>query len=565
MGWALWSGFLGATASCLVKMGAWNSPLLKLIQKYISERLTDSSDPSSSSLSWLVDLDIVLLDGIHYILGELMIKHRINLMQYWKILRTTIIEEFVIRLNLFEVDYVQLFLILPIRLICIVAMIITNGYMIASFLNGMQESGSVAGTSLSTAANFVVSAMYGKLFWKEPMNGRWCVGFACVLLGVVILSNVQSANINLAAANSASSNAKKKGDEKAKSTKMKFYTAGKNRNIYPSSSPATTKNITKDKVSSLRKSFTDDRFQQSTTNNISKPSSPERMSRKTKLKGNLKTESTLKQYYSESSLYDHNSNNIGPSSLLINRSFLNECALCDGPLFDKITGISTDAIADLSTHTCFHLFHAKCLKQARGNACPLCEKPLAIWISSKQAAHFPGFWLERVERYLHAMGKAPQDHAGKESCLPASMIRNYFLNQEDILGIPCLTKSQKEYIKDDPTGMGKGLEAALEWGGYVDYNEVPKDHKAKALRSRGIFKYDKKKDDIWLYEWGKIHPRQRCDQCQLGKRPLPVECPGCQGSAEAAFYCSESCAKRDKQRHKQTCEMWKNRSSKGPN
>lgn len=486
-------------------------------------------------------------------------------MQYWKILRTTVIEEFVIRLNLFEVDYVILFIMLPIRLICIVAMIITNGYMIASFLKGMQESGSVAGTSLSTAANFVVSAMYGKLFWEEPMNRQWCVGFVCVLLGVVILSNIQSTNDNLAAASSGASNPKKKGDGKTKNAKMKFITAGKNSDIYPSSSPATTKNITKDKVASLRKSFADDRGQQSTTNYISKPSSFERMSRKIKVKGNLKPESTLKQYYSQSSLNNHNSNKIESSSHLINRSFLNECALCDGLLFDEITGISTDAIADLSTNTCFHLFHAKCLKQARGNACPLCEKPLAMWTTSKQAAHFPGFWLEPLERYLHAIGKAPQDpSSGKESCLPASTIREYFLNQEDILGIPCLTKVQKEYINDDPTGMGKGLEAALEWGGYVNYNEISKDRKAKALRSRGIFKYDKKKDDIWLYEWGKIHPRQRCDQCQLAKRPLPVECQGCQGSAEAAFYCSESCAKRDKQRHKQTCEMWKERRSEDP-
>jgi len=185
-----------------------------------------------------------------------------------------------------------------------------------------------------------------------------------------------------------------------------------------------------------------------------------------------------------------------------------------------------------------------------------------MWTTSKQAAQFPGFWLERVENYLHAMDGAPtQDSSvsGKVTCLPASTIRNYFQEEQD-----GLTQAQKLYIKDDPTGMDKGLQAALEWGGYIDYNRVPKGRVgfSEALRTRGIWKYDPKKDDIWLWEWGSIHPRQRCDQCQLTKKPLPVECQGCKGSAEAAFYCSESCAKRDRQRHKQTCDSWKEH---GPN
>jgi len=572
--WALWSGFLGATASCLVKMGVTKeSPLLQLVQIHICERFiySPSSSSSSSPFSWLVDLDEFLLGGIHYVLGELMIKYRINLMPYWKSIRTNVIEEFAIRLHLFEVDYVQLFIFLPIRLVCIVAMIVTNAYMIASFLRGLKESGTVAGSSLSTAANFAVSAIYGKLLWEEPMNGKWCIGFSCVLLGVTILSNVQSTNDddNVTAT---TSNAKKVYDGKIKHK----------RTIYPSSSPAATHsinsmttNIKKGKVASMRKSFIDIG---SPTDNISTSSrkpvtpvtpSPEQTRRsipfkpissssfvtkttiKTKVKANLKSESSLVQYYSESALKSSG-------------KFLNECALCEGPLFDEITGISTDAIADLSTNTmCFHLFHSKCLKQTSkcyGNACPLCEKPLAMWIASKQAAHFPGFWLERVERYLHSMGKAPQDPtSGKEICLPASTIRTYFLNHaNDEKEIQSLTQAQKEYINDDPTGMGKGLISALEWGGYVDYNTAPKSHTgfSKALRTRGIWKYDQKKDDIWFWEWGTVHPRQRCDQCQLIKRPLPVQCQGCQGSAEAAFYCSESCAKRDKQRHKQTCEMW---------
>ncbi|OEU20955.1 hypothetical protein FRACYDRAFT_234586 [Fragilariopsis cylindrus CCMP1102] len=573
--WALWSGFLASTASCFIKLGlSKESPLLQLVQIHICERFiySPSSSLSSSSapLSWLVDLDEFLLGGIHYVLGELMIKYRINLMPYWKSIRTNVIEDIAIRLHLFEVDYVQLFIFSPIRLICIVAMIITNA-------RGLKESGTVAGSSLSTAANFAC-------YVRETLVGgtdEWEMVYRIF----VCIANVQSTNdvdetatATTTTTTTITSNAKKVYDGKIKHT----------RTMYPSSSPAAapsnnsmTTNIKKGKVANMRRSFTDiGSPPENISTSSSKPvipvtPSPRQTSRssipfktttkKTKVKENLKPESSLTQYYPQSVL---KSSDKKSSSVLINRSFLNECALCEGPLFDEITGISTDSIADLSTNTCFHLFHSKCLKQTSksyGNACPLCEKPLAMWNSSKQAAHFPGFWLERVERYLHAMGKAPQDPtSGKEICLPVSTIRNYFLNHaNDEKEIQSLTQAQKEYINDDPTGMGKGLISALEWGGSIDYNIAPKSHTgfSKALRTRGIWKYDQKKDDIWFWEWGSVHPRQRCDQCQLIKRPLPVQCQGCQGSAEAAYYCSESCAKRDKQRHKQTCEECSNNNN----
>ena len=185
--WALWSGFLGATASSFVKMGVGgdgSSPLLNFVQTGICER--------PLAKAWLVDLDEVLLSGIHRVLGDLMIKYGINLMPYWKILRTRVLEEVAVRFYLFEIDYCQLSIALPVRIICIVAMLVTNAYMIASFLRGIQESGSVGGTSLSTAANFASSAIYGKILWGEQMNGMWCLGFSCVIVGVVILSSETS-------------------------------------------------------------------------------------------------------------------------------------------------------------------------------------------------------------------------------------------------------------------------------------------------------------------------------------------------------------------------------------
>ena len=43
------------------------------------------------------------------------------------------------------------------RGICLLCMIGVNAVMISSFLDGMNESGSVVGTALSTAANFSCS------------------------------------------------------------------------------------------------------------------------------------------------------------------------------------------------------------------------------------------------------------------------------------------------------------------------------------------------------------------------------------------------------------------------
>jgi drug/metabolite transporter (DMT)-like permease len=74
------------------------------------------------------------------------------------------------------------------RAICFLLMLGCNAGMLGSFLSGMEESGSVAGTSLSTAANFSVSAFLGYLLWGEQFNVSWWLGFGMVILGVFILS-----------------------------------------------------------------------------------------------------------------------------------------------------------------------------------------------------------------------------------------------------------------------------------------------------------------------------------------------------------------------------------------
>ena len=80
---------------------------------------------------------------------------------------------------------------LGLRGVCLLLMVGTNAAMMATFLEGMNESGTVAGTALANAANFSLSAIYGMVFFEESITTLWMVGFAMILVGAWILSSIQ--------------------------------------------------------------------------------------------------------------------------------------------------------------------------------------------------------------------------------------------------------------------------------------------------------------------------------------------------------------------------------------
>ena len=80
---------------------------------------------------------------------------------------------------------------LVLRGVCLLLMVGTNAAMMATFLEGMNESGTVAGTALANAANFSLSAIYGMVFFEESITTLWMVGFAMILVGAWILSSIQ--------------------------------------------------------------------------------------------------------------------------------------------------------------------------------------------------------------------------------------------------------------------------------------------------------------------------------------------------------------------------------------
>mmetsp|Transcript_3754 Transcript_3754/g.5507 ORF Transcript_3754/g.5507 Transcript_3754/m.5507 type:complete len:157 (-) Transcript_3754:105-575(-) len=76
------------------------------------------------------------------------------------------------------------------RGLCLLLMIASNITMAGMFLEGMNESGSVVGTALASAANFIASAVFGIFLWGETISSQWLVGFVMVLVGVGLLSGV---------------------------------------------------------------------------------------------------------------------------------------------------------------------------------------------------------------------------------------------------------------------------------------------------------------------------------------------------------------------------------------
>lgn len=137
-GWmALFSGFLGATASCFAKFAFDPDSIVALQTQALCDAGVDLPDVAGQSAC------------------------------YW-------------------------IAIIGARGICLSCMIVCNAYMLGTFLKGMEESGSVAGTALSTASNFAMSACYGYLLWGERFSVLWWTGFSMVVAGVMLLTGAYS-------------------------------------------------------------------------------------------------------------------------------------------------------------------------------------------------------------------------------------------------------------------------------------------------------------------------------------------------------------------------------------
>ena len=151
---AILSGILGATASCFAKLAFHTQPI--------------DSNPSS-------------------ILSDIIIS---------KMICSSISSTDYSIIKIYDIPISCSFIIFIVyRLICVLCMVVCNAYMIGTFLQGMDDMGSVSGTAYTTAFNFITSALYGYYIWDERYTYTWWIGFIFVSMGVMILSSNSSTTI----------------------------------------------------------------------------------------------------------------------------------------------------------------------------------------------------------------------------------------------------------------------------------------------------------------------------------------------------------------------------------
>jgi len=144
--WALVSGAFGAGASCFAKLAFAGEPSWLTTNAAATDEDASSSCPDLNE--WMTCFQTTNC-AFHWISCHL-----------WTVL-------------------------LP-RIVCLMAMIICNISMVACFVGGLEDAGSIAGTALATAANFLVSAMAGYLIWNEGISLS-VPGFTMVIFGTILL------------------------------------------------------------------------------------------------------------------------------------------------------------------------------------------------------------------------------------------------------------------------------------------------------------------------------------------------------------------------------------------
>ena len=74
------------------------------------------------------------------------------------------------------------------RGLLLLAMVVINSLAMAQFIAAMRRAGTTSGTVVTTGANFLATAVAGWLVFSEPINTRWCVGAATIVLGIALMS-----------------------------------------------------------------------------------------------------------------------------------------------------------------------------------------------------------------------------------------------------------------------------------------------------------------------------------------------------------------------------------------
>lgn len=190
---------------------------------------------------------------------------------------------------------------------------------------------------------------------------------------------------------------------------------------------------------------------------------------------------------------------------------MKECPICLEALFDE-QGIAQNG--EVAKIMCFHLVHSECLQQAGQTlnpdgkrygiggmgpraGCPVCNRPVSMWIDYKDAAAFPIFWMKRILSILEMIGP---------SYGPVAVNHVLKLLKDD----STLTKRQKRFItrgRPPVDGMDHGLNGALKDGdSYFMWEEIDggiaNGGSEKMYMKEMAWDWNRRDDTLWLYKWG---------------------------------------------------------------
>mmetsp|Transcript_15996 Transcript_15996/g.20042 ORF Transcript_15996/g.20042 Transcript_15996/m.20042 type:complete len:83 (-) Transcript_15996:238-486(-) len=71
-------------------------------------------------------------------------------------------------------------------------MLLSNAFMISFFLKAMHTSGSLVATVMSSASNFLMSGILGRLIFKERISRVWWLGAVCIYGGIILLASAST-------------------------------------------------------------------------------------------------------------------------------------------------------------------------------------------------------------------------------------------------------------------------------------------------------------------------------------------------------------------------------------
>jgi drug/metabolite transporter (DMT)-like permease len=77
----------------------------------------------------------------------------------------------------------------PLRVCCIICTITLNSCMLKFYVDALRNWSALQATTLNFAANSIISALFGVLFFGEVLSLQWWLGASLMIIGVYFISS----------------------------------------------------------------------------------------------------------------------------------------------------------------------------------------------------------------------------------------------------------------------------------------------------------------------------------------------------------------------------------------